>query len=79
MINKDKNNNNHNTLYNHYYSIILKPKGQKQLRQLLWRIFSAENQILKYIQIFAAGINQADWEILSFAKNQAGLRNLCFC
>jgi len=45
----------------------VKPKGQKQLRQLMWRILNAENQILKYIQIFAAG------------KNQADLRNPCFC
>ncbi len=37
------------------------------MRQLMWRILNAENQVLKYIQIFAA------------EKNQADLRNPCFC
>jgi hypothetical protein len=37
--------------YNHNYCINLKPKGQKQLGQLMWRILNAENQVLKYTNI----------------------------
>jgi hypothetical protein len=43
----------------------------------MWRILNAENQVLKYIQIFAAGKNQADLRNLAFAKTQADLRNPC--
>jgi hypothetical protein len=32
---QDKINNNHNTTYNHYYSINLKPKRSKQMHQLI--------------------------------------------
>ncbi len=45
----------------------------------MWRLLNAENQVLKYVQIFAARKNQADWEILAFAKNQADLWNPCVC
>ncbi len=62
-----------NTSYNHYYNVNLKPKGQKQLRQLNAGAYliknATKNKNWKYVQILAARKNQADWEIPAFALN----------
>ncbi len=44
----------------------------------MWRILTAENKILKYLQILAARKNQADWEILAFADKQADWKIFAF-
>ncbi len=44
----------------------------------MWRMLTAENKILKYVQILAARKNQEDWEILAFAEKQADWEILAF-